>query len=457
MKVTASTLLAVVAFATSQAAAVPSAEADARRIRVGFCGAPGSACLVGRDNKDPQGDEVGYCSTPGSACHTVKRAAHAISEALAEARASATSTWCAAPGAPCDKAASAIDEIADKTQQVYERVYEREAEAEAVADPNAEARRRIRPGFCGAPGSACLVGRDAEPEAEAEARRIHSGFCGAPGSPCLNGRDAEAEPEAEARRRRHRIRPGFCGAPGSPCLSGRDAEPNARRIRPGFCGAPGSACLLGRDAIAEAEARRIRPGFCGAPGSPCLVGRDAEPEAEADAEARRIRPGFCGAPGSPCLSGRDAEAEAEARRYHRIRPGFCGAPGSPCLVGRDAEAIGKIFEANHPGFLRHECYKEGNECNTILKLKQVFQRVKYESDEANALNDVDQQLQHCNKPGSKCGVLTEAHAYAKKNNKAAAKRAEENCKKGICQITERDLAAIEETINEAVASLDAEE
>ena len=389
------TLFAVMALTASQAAGAPSAEPEAHRRhgRIGFCGAPGTPCLVGRDANDPQGDAAGYCGAPGSACYTVKRTAHAIANALAQARAAdSEGTFCGVPGAPCEKTKKHIDEIADKAKDSYTRVYEREADAEAEADP--EARRHGRIGFCGAPGTPCLVGRSADPEAEA--------------------------------RRHGRI--GFCGAPGTPCLVGRDAMPHARG-RIGFCGAPGTPCLVGRNAEAIAAARRHgRIGFCGAPGTPCLVGRDAE---AAPAPA----------------------AEAEARRHGRI--GFCGAPGTPCLVGRDAEAIGKIINNADPTYLKKECFKEGNECHTLLKVHQVFQTIKREADEEKNVTDPWTKLAHCGKKDANCGPLTQAHQYAAKHNEKAAEVAENECRssKGACTLAQRDLDDLESSINDAVASL----
>ena len=444
MKVT-TTLLAVMAFAVSQAAAVPSPDADAEarlrvgfcgapgtpclvgrdaeaqpeaeakkhhkhhhkhhHLRLGFCGAPGTPCLVGRDENDPQGDEAGYCGAPGNPCNTVKRAAHSIADALAEARAvDSEGTFCGVPGAPCEAAKNTIDKIAEQARDAYAKVYEREADAEAEADADPEARRRHgRIGFCGAPGTPCLVGRDADPEAEA--------------------------------RRHGRI--GFCGAPGTPCLVGRDAMPHARG-RIGFCGAPGTPCLVGRDAEAVAAARRhLRVGFCGAPGTPCLVGRDAEAEPEADPEAKKHH----------------------KHKHHHLRIGFCGAPGTPCLIGRDAEAIGKIIKNADPNYLKKECFKEGNECHTLLKVQQAFQKVKNEGKAAENVEDAYGKLAHCGEKNAKCGVLTQAHQYAKKHNKDAANKSELQCRgpKGLCAVAQRDLEELEESINAAVAGLNEEQ
>ena len=253
--------------------------------RLGFCGAPGTPCLGGRNAEEaPESTEEGACGVPGEPCNTVKRAADAISDALEEARKhSGEGSFCVIPGGPCDKAKSKIDEIADKTRHAYAKVWEREAAAEADADP--EARGRL--GFCGAPGTPCLGGRNAEPEAEAAARG-RLGFCGAPGTPCLGGRDAL--PEAKKHHKHHgHGRLGFCGAPGTPCLGGRDAEAIGDIIKandPSFlkkeCFKPGNECHTlvqlqkafqgvkkDGEAAKQTEDHSVKLAHCGEKGAKC--------------------------------------------------------------------------------------------------------------------------------------------------------------------------------------------
>ena len=510
---TTSTLLAV-ALAASYVTAVPSPEAEPKKWRkhggwLGFCGAPGTMCLgkreaeanpwAGPDITDTLGNEIGYCGAPGNPCNTVKRAAHAIADALAEARAiDSEGTFCGVPGAPCDTAKNEIDDIADKAQEAYTKVYEREADAVAEADP----RRRFRGwlGFCGAPGTMCLGKREAEADAEAEARRGGwLGFCGAPGTMCLSGRDALPE---------NGTKKGFYDPEEDVHLFGRgaSAEPEPKKWRKhggwlGFCGAPGTMCLGRREAEAmpapeaEPEAKKWRKhggwlGFCGAPGTMCLGKRNAEALAEADAEPKKWRKhggwlGFCGAPGTMCLGKREAEAEAEAEakipkprvgyahrnhhkhpkhpkhKHHKLkhahgRLGFCGAPGTMCLGGRDAKAIGEVFRRNDPSYLTKECFKEGNECHTLLKIQQAVEEMKREAADAENVTDPIEKLKHCDKNGAKCSGLAGAHQYAVKNNKADADQKERDCNgpDGACTAAKRDLEELENSINDALAFIE---
>lgn len=407
------TLLAVAAFVASQAAAVPSPEPEAHRHHRGgwlnFCGAPGSPCLKARDDGEPQGDDVGYCGAPGNPCSTVKRAAHAIADALAEARAvESNETFCGVPGQPCEAAKNEIDKIADQAADAYATVYEREADAEAAADP--EARRGGWLNFCGAPGSPCLKARDAE----------------------IKKREAEAEAEA---RRGGWI--GFCGVPGAPCLKARDASPEAE---------------------ADPEARRGGwMGFCGVPGAPCLKARDASPEAEAKVPKPRV--------GYAHLNHHKHKHHKHKHHKKPIEHGgkpwynWCGAPGSPCLKARDAAAVGKIIQNNDPTFLKKECFKEGNECHTLLKVQQAFEKIKTEAQAAEKVLDPIAKLEHCDKKDAKCGILTHAHQYATKHNKGEAEKKERECNgpDGACTVAKRDLEELEESINAAVGAFQDEE
>ena len=360
-----------------------------------------------------RGGQIGFCGLPGSPCLKVKRAAHAIADAMAEARIRGGQIgFCGLPGSPCLKARDQIEDIAATAEDAYTSVFVKEAEAEA--DPEAKKNHKVG-GWDG------IVARDAEPKI----RGGQIGFCGLPGSPCLKSRDAIAEAK---------IRGGQIG----------------------FCGLPGSPCLRLRDAVADAEAKHHHIkggeiGFCGPPGAPCLKARDAE----AEARIRGGQMGFCGLPGSPCLKRRDAVAEA--KKHHHIKGGeigFCGLPGAPCLKARDGKTITDLVKNADPEFLRGECFREGSECHTLLKIHKAMQEVKRD---AKAVEKVtgDEKAAHCGEKGADCDFFAKAHAYAQKFKPEAAKKEEKECwgPEGACTIAQRDFDELDATVSDAVASL----
>ena len=290
---------------------------------------------------------LGYCGTPGKPCHTVKRAADAVAEALANAEAKKNNAlskggiiyFCGAPGSSCNEKRHFVKKIGAAAEKAHHSVWAREAEAEAEtlaeADPK---KKKKKHGDAVAPGGIIY-------------------FCGAPGSSCNEKRDAEAEAVAEA-------------------------DPKKKKKKHGDAVAPGGIIY-----------------FCGAPGSSCNEKRAAY----------------------------EREASAEAVR-----------------------ALNKL----NPALLRDECFKEGNECDTILKAHKAFHHAKREA-EALFVSAADPEtgLAYCS--GSGCSQLAKAHLGAAKDNHPHAKQAEHECHgpHGSCKYATRAIDELEETINEAMASL----
>ena len=229
----------------------------------------------------------GLCGFPGMTCHKTKRAAEAVSNALAIAEPKIKSRYglCGWPGITCAKAKRSLSEIEDSLAATIDTVFERDAE------PEAEAKIKSRYGLCGFPGMTCA--RSAAPEP----RRIKSryGLCGWPGITCAKAkrgldlikedhptvfkeecfaeggechavlaanqafhdvlkRDAEAEPKIKSRY-------GLCGWPGITCA--RDAQKFARDVESGKvdleaakaeCHAPGGDCDVVQKQLDQLEA-----------------------------------------------------------------------------------------------------------------------------------------------------------------------------------------------------------
>jgi len=372
-------------------------------------------------------------------------------------------------------------------------------------------------GFCGVPGQACGKARDAAPEpfaapeADAEAKvykvkgkKVYKlkglhGFCGLPGSPCGKARDAEAK------IRKLKGKHGFCGVPGQACGKVRDADAKIYKLKGkhGFCGVPGQAC--GRvkraanaiaDAVADADAdakiRKLKGkhGFCGVPGQACGKARDlidtitdqtneiygalyereahaladANPDALAKIYKLKGKHGFCGVPGQACGRVRSDEAVAEAyqkvdKRDPKIRKlkgkhGFCGVPGQACGKARNAEAIAAAINEADPDYLKNECFAEGGECNTLLKIQAAFHEAQAASDKAATIQDPIKQLAQCSDK-HECTPMTAQHAFNKRDAPELAAQEEEECHgpDGECTLFARDLVGLEETIDDAVAQI----
>jgi hypothetical protein len=122
---------------------------------------------------EPKRPRLGLCGFPGMTCHKAKRAAEAVSNALAMAEPKIKSNYglCGFPGMTCAKARRSLSEIEDSLADTVDTVFERDA------DPEAEA-KRPRLGLCGFPGMTCA--RSAAPEP----KRPRLGLCGFPGMTC---------------------------------------------------------------------------------------------------------------------------------------------------------------------------------------------------------------------------------------------------------------------------------
>jgi hypothetical protein len=162
--------------AAPEPVAEPAADAKADpKFRLGRCGFPGSTC--GRDAApEPAADpkfKLGLCGFPGSTCSKTKRAAEAVSNALALAEPKRLRIGlCGFKGMTCAKARSPLEAIENQLATTVDTVFERDA------DPEAEAKIRI--GLCGFKGSTCAkLRRDADAEA-----KFKLGNCGFPGSTC---------------------------------------------------------------------------------------------------------------------------------------------------------------------------------------------------------------------------------------------------------------------------------
>lgn len=134
---------------------------------------------------EPGKARKGLCGYPGMTCAKTKRAAMAVSEALAiaEPRIRSRKGLCGYPGMTCHKARSPLSAIEDALDATTDAVFERDADADA------EAKIRSRKGLCGYPGFTCARSAEAEPEADPEARRRRrkkapKGLCGFPGMTC---------------------------------------------------------------------------------------------------------------------------------------------------------------------------------------------------------------------------------------------------------------------------------
>lgn len=197
----------------------------------------------------------GLCGFPGMTCHKAKRAALAVSDALAaaEPKVRYRKGLCGFPGMTCHKARSALADVEDALDATVETVFERDADAAA------EAAIRRRPGLCGYPGITCA--RSAEPEPKKK-KKARLGLCGYPGITCARmkrGIDLIKEDDPE-------IFKDECFEEGGECHTvlkaaeafheavKRDAEPEAKKKkwRIGLCGLPGTTCARDTHALAAA-------------------------------------------------------------------------------------------------------------------------------------------------------------------------------------------------------------
>ncbi|KAK3677582.1 hypothetical protein LTR78_002432 [Recurvomyces mirabilis] len=291
---------------------------------------------------------VAHCGVVGEKCHEGRSAAAAVARALTEHKdappASGISAFCSVEGTKgCNQKWAAVDKIGAAAAKAHGEISRREAAAEA------DARRGGNINFCGVPGEACSDKRDANP---GSGGRIN--FCGVPGEACSDKRDAFP-------RRGGQIN--FCGVPGEACSDKRDAAPG-RGGRINFCGVPGEACSDKRG-VEEAQAaiRKYDPSIekeeCHQDGQPCnliLKAHQAFNEVKArSAEARRGgQINFCGVPGEACSDKRDAqllaheqEGGSELTHAHLVAFGAntekikaaekeCNGPNGACTHARRA-------------------------------------------------------------------------------------------------------------------------
>lgn len=242
---------------------------------------------------------IGLCGFPGFTCAKTKRAAFAVSEALADAEARIKSPigLCGFPGMTCHKARRSLQDVHEALERTVDLVYERDPDPEAEARIKKPLRGRI--GLCGFMGFTCHKSK----------------------------RDAIAEPEARINKPlRGRI--GRCGFMGFTCHKAKRGVELIQEEDPEYfkdeCFAEGGECAAlvnaaGAFQAATADAETAAPAS--------RARRSAEPKIKSHL-------GLCGYPGFTCAREAKAYAIAKANNDPAAEQAEkdCYGPDGDCTV-----------------------------------------------------------------------------------------------------------------------------